>query len=50
MKPKTPEPEKHVRKPYAKPEVKEFGKVSELTRAVNPAGANDGGKAVMTKT
>lgn len=54
MKPKTPESEPSKGetggKAYVKPELKEFGDVAELTRAVNVTGANDGGKAAMTKT
>lgn len=54
MKPNTPESEPSKGKAgdqaYVKPELKEFGDVADLTRAINPTGANDGGKAAMTKT
>lgn len=54
MKPDTPKPEQNAgeaaRKPYVKPELREFGDVAELTRTNDAAGANDGGMALMTKT
>jgi hypothetical protein len=50
MKPNPPEPKKSTRKPYTKPQVKEFGRVAELTRAVSTSGLNDGGMSLMTKT
>jgi hypothetical protein len=54
MKPKTPESEPSKGptgdKAYVKPELKEFGDVAELTRALTVTGANDGGKSTMTKT
>jgi hypothetical protein len=44
------EKDRAPKKAYVKPELKEFGDVAELTRTLNPDGANDGGMSLMTKT
>ena len=54
MKPKAPEPEPKAGdtggKRYVRPELREFGDVTDLTRTNDAIGGNDGGKAAMTKT
>lgn len=39
------------RHPYEKPELREYGRLADLTRATNPVGAmGDGGMAGLTKS
>jgi hypothetical protein len=37
-------------KPYAKPALTEYGRIAELTRAVDMIGAMDGGKMGINRT
>jgi hypothetical protein len=51
MKPTEDQSDQPERRPYEKPELKEYGRLSELTRATNPLGSmGDGGMAGVVKS
>jgi len=51
MKPTEDQKDPAERRPYEKPELREYGRLADLTRATNPVGSmGDGGMAGLTKS
>jgi len=51
MKPTEDQSDTAGRRPYEKPELKEYGRLADLTRATNPTGSmGDGGMAGAVKS
>lgn len=50
MKPTEDKSEVAERRPYEKPELKEYGRLADLTRATNPVGTMGDGGMGLTKS